>query len=132
MSETRYVTIPEKVTLTLEHPESGAVVQVDRGIDVFVKERTRDGVVFGQSIDGIMLGLAIRQAFTGCKPGQIIGLSLEQWEALCKAIRTPQAGYNPEVMFQVLPHAQAILDAPSTRPEPKPEPPAEEPAAAAE
>lgn len=116
MSEIRYVTVPADITVILAHPQTGLPAAIERDFETFVKERTRDAVVFGRNLDGIMTGVAVRQAFASCQPGDVIGLPLDQWQALCQATREPQDGYNPEVMFQVLPHAQAILDAPTTRP----------------
>lgn len=115
--ETRYVTIPATIELAIENPNTGKVVKTDRDFYALIKERTNDHGHFGQTLDSLMLGLAIRQHFTTCKPGDIIGIPFDQWEALCNSIRKPTAGYNPEVMFQMLPMVKAIIDAPSTRPE---------------
>lgn len=117
--ETRFVTIPANIELSVDNPMTGKPTKAARDFYSLVKDRTNDAGYFGKSLDALMMGLAIRQAFTECKPGDIIGLPLEQWEVLCKAFREPSTGYNPEVMFQLLPMVRAVLDAPSTRPETK-------------
>lgn len=117
--ETRYVTVPEAIELVVENPATGKIAKTSRDFYALVKERTNDHGHFGKTLDSLMLGLSIRQAFIAAKAGDIIGLPLEQWEALCKAVREPSNGYNPEVMFQMLPMVKAIIDAPSTRPETK-------------
>lgn len=117
MSEIRYVTVPRTITITVENHAGGAPILAVREFEKFVIERTNDAEVFGKSLDGIMMGLGIRQAFLGSKPGDIVGLELAQWDALCKATHTPTGGYNPVVMMQLVEHAQAVIDAPSKRPE---------------
>lgn len=148
MSEIRYVTVPGPITVTVQHDladvmayvetlfqtpgllqpaQASALVKlcqshrektVERDFCVLVQERTADGGHFGGDLDKALLAFSIRQAFFGAKPGDVIGLTLPQWEALCESLRKPSAGYNLEVIFQLVPHARAILDAPSTRPEP--------------
>lgn len=119
MSEIRYVTVPAAIDCVIQHPQTGLPVAIRREFPQFTEERTKDAKAFGGSLDGVLMALAIRQAFMGTEPGHVIGLSLAQWEALCGATRCPADGYNVALMVQVLPHARAILDAPSTRPEAK-------------
>ena len=38
------------------------------------------------------------------------------WEALCKAIRKPSGGYNPDAIIQILDYVRAVIDAPSKAP----------------
>jgi hypothetical protein len=116
MSEIRYVTIPAAIELSIDNPMTGKSVKFTRDFEAFIKERTNDNGHFGKTLDTLMLGFAIRQAFLGAKAGSAIGLTLEQWDALCKSLREPTGGYNPEVMFQMLPMVRAVLDAPTTKP----------------
>lgn len=124
MSEIRYITVPAPVDLTLDHPQTGQSVSASREFYQLVRERTADSKAFGAgregstAIDRLMLGMAIRQAFAGCKPGDVIGITREQWDALCDSLRNPEAPYFPEVMMQIIAHVKAILDAPTTRPVP--------------
>lgn len=151
--ETRYVTVPAEIPVTVEHELSQAIayvehlakqpsvkltseqavalaqlVQLDAARTVMrplwelIRERTRDSAHFAGDLEKVFLGSAIRQAFTGAKPGDVIGLAKDQWDALCESLRKPSTAYNPEVMYQLIPHVRAILDATTTRPEPaKPE-----------
>lgn len=118
--EIRFVTVPADIELTIENPLTGKTTKTSRDFYALVKERTNDHGHFGTTLDRLMLGLGIRQAFMTAKSGDVIGLPLDQWEALCEAIRKPTAGYNPEVMFQMLPMVKAVLDAPTTKVEPIP------------
>ncbi len=147
MSEIRYVTVPHAITIEIEHPQgdvmayvehlvkscglpaqlqapllaasnANRVARVERSLLDLVKERTRD-THFAADMDGIMSAVALRNAFAGAEPGQVIGLEVEHWKRLCESLRKPSTTYNAEVMIQVAQHAQAILDAPSTRPEVK-------------
>jgi hypothetical protein len=117
--ETRYVTVPADIMLAVENPMTQKLVTAKKVFFDLIKERTADNGHFGKTLDGLMMGLAIRQHFTGSNPGDVVGLPLDQWEALCKAMREPTNGYNPEVMFQLLPMVTAVIDAPSTKPETK-------------
>lgn len=114
--ETRYVTVPANIEIEVMNPMTGKLVTATRDFESFIKERTNDSGVVGKTLDALLLGLSIRQSFAGCKPGTVIGLVFAEWEMLCTAIRTPTSGYNPEVMFQLLPMVRAVLDAPSTNP----------------
>jgi hypothetical protein len=116
MSETRYVVIPPSIECVLKHPHTGLPVAFEREFSELIEERTADTRVFGASFDGLLAAIAIRQAFAGSQPGQVVGLTLAQWQMLCDSIRAPHGGYNVSVMIQTVAHAQAILDAPSTRP----------------
>lgn len=121
MSEVRYITVPETIVVELQAP-NGEAVAVPRPFAQLIKERTGDSRAFGTgregstAIDRLMLGVAIRQAFTGRKPGDVVGLPRDQWEALCDSLRNPEGAYFPEVMMQIITHVRAILDAPTTRP----------------
>ncbi len=117
--EIRYVTVPANIEISVDNPMTGKTTKAARSFDTLLNDRTNDGGHFGKTLDDLMVGFAIRQAFLGAAPGTVIGLPLNQWEALCKAIRLPTNGYNPDVMFQLLPMVTAVLDAPSTRPETK-------------
>ncbi len=114
MSENRYVTVPEDITITLKD-QDGKTKLAPLPFSQFVEERSADGAVFGASLDGIFSGLSIRQAFEGKKAGDVVELPFPRWEQLCKAIRSPQGGYNVGVMVQLLPYAEAVIDAPSKR-----------------
>jgi hypothetical protein len=111
MSEIRFITVPAPVKLAVD----GAPAPIESTFEALIKERTADQK-FGANLDGIMLGVGLRQAFTGCTPGDVIGVPLDQWERLCDVVREPSGGYNAAVVYQLLPHLRAILDAPSTRP----------------
>ncbi len=114
--ETRYVTVPADIELNIENPMTQKVVKANRDFYSLIKERTSDPGHFGKTVDALMTGLAIRQHFTGAKPGDVIGLELGEWNTLCAALREPSNGYNPEVMFQLLPMVKAVLDAPTSKP----------------
>lgn len=114
--ETRYVTVPSPTTVSIENPMTGKTVSAERDLEQLVKERTNDSGHFGKTLDQLMLGFSIRQSFLGCKPGDVIGMALKEWELLCASLREPTSGYNPEVMFQLLPMVRSILDAPTTDP----------------
>lgn len=116
MAEVRYVTVPRDIEVSILNQQTGKPVSGKRSFEDFVKDRTNDPTHFGKTLDDLMLGYAVRTAFFNCKPGDVIGLTLEQWEGFCKALREPSTGYNPEVMFQLLPMVLAILDAPATKP----------------
>lgn len=115
MAEVRYVTVPATVAIKLKS-QTNETVELPFPFEEFLNERTSDAGVFGADLDGIMLGLEARQSFKGAEPGAVIGVKLAVWEALCKAIRKPQGGYNPTVMIQLVDYAHAVLDAPSKLP----------------
>lgn len=109
--ETRFVTVPPPITVTDER----AGVTVSREFQRLVQELTRDPQ-FGATLDGVLAALEIRTAFVGKPPGAVVPVVLATWERLCKALREPTHGVDVEIMIQVLPHARAIIDAPSTPP----------------
>lgn len=111
MAETRYITIPEDIAVKVE----GAKEDAAFSFGAFINSRTGDGT-FGKDLDGILLAMAIRQAFAQGGPGHVRGLKLEEWQRLCESVRSPSSPYNPSVMIQLFPFAEAILDAPSTDP----------------
>lgn len=116
MAEIRYVTIPADQTVTVDTPDGERSSKFS--FWDFLKTRTKDAA-FGKDLDGVLMAMAIRQHFSGEAIGEVVGLTLDQWEPLCDSVRSPSDGYNPEVMAQLLPFARAILDAPSTDPRPQ-------------
>jgi len=110
MSEQRYINVPDDVTIQVA--DGPPVVW---GFAKFLADRTADAS-FGETFDGVLDAVGIRQAAVGCKPGDVVDLSLGAWERLCKSIRTPSVRYNTDVMIPLIPHAKAVLDAPSTKP----------------
>jgi hypothetical protein len=118
MAEIRYVTIPSDRAVTIEALDGPRESKFS--FWEFLKGRTKDAA-FGRDLDGVLTAMAIRQHFAAgvAGVGEVVGLTLEQWEPLCEAVRKPSDGYNPEVMAQLMPFARAILDAPSTDPRPQ-------------
>jgi len=115
MSEIRYVIVPPLLEVTIPTPEGEKSEPL--AFALFLKSRIEDSGAFGQQgLDGILMAMAIRQAFLGSKPGDVIGLQLTEWDALCASTRKPTGGYNPAVMMQLVPYARAILDAQTTKP----------------
>lgn len=108
--ESRYITVPAAVAV----PVGTEFVPWD--FAKFIKDRTADSSAFGTSLDGVLAAADIRTAAKGLKPGEVMQLELASWELLCASIRTPGVPYLPDVMIHLIPHAKAVLDAPSTKP----------------
>lgn len=110
MSEQRYIKVPDDVSIQVA--DGPPVVWA---FTKFLADRTADAA-FGETFDGVLDAVGVRQAAVGRKPGDMVELSLSAWERLCKSIRTPSVRYNTDVMIPLIPHAKAVLDAPSTKP----------------
>lgn len=132
MSEIRWVTIPATIAVE-SYDQNGAPRSVPTPFaPSYLKSRVDDEAGFGATLELVKMSGLVAEAFKGAQPGDVIGLPLEQWEALCRSVRTPAHGYSVPVMRQLLPYATAILDAPSTKPEAPPVAAAPELAQAAE
>lgn len=73
---------------------------------VFNPQETR----WGSNTEWLFAGMEIRGAFKGCKSGDIVELSSDQWEKLKTVVKNPSAPYLYEVMSQLRPCIDAVLE----------------------
>lgn len=78
----------------------------------FLLQLTRDRY-FGQSLDHIYAGVAIRQAVKDAATH--VALEDADYARLRQALETPVDGYDPEIMYQCIPFVEAIKN-PSAAP----------------
>ena len=79
----------------------------------FVASRLADQA-FAASMDRILLAVDVKLAIAAAREKHLDALVLDDaaWEVLVISTKTPAAAYNPAIAMCLVPHMQAIVNAP--------------------
>lgn len=139
MATKRYITLQPDIQVMKLDGEEPYYVKKDGSKEgklsthvQFIKARTSDPTFSTKGYEGTLQAMAIWQAMAGKVPGDVIEIDNSDWELLCEATKHPkvmnpntgqpiEAGYDGVAGPQLVPFAEAIVEAPKKDPRAKEE-----------